>query len=534
MKLIVSLAQLIFKPARVSSVAQKVFSLVISSMTMVTLQACSQPMNNYDPWRVPESGENSPTHTLAAPTAAQEPTKAPLLTLTPAPAGPTPTPNQPAILPTLRTETTLYVVQSGDSLAKIALSHQVSVAQILAVNEDIEDPNLIEPDQELTIPPASANELATSFKIIPDSELVYSPSAVGFDTASAVEQFNGKLTTYTEKLDDGSQLTGAQVVQRVADEFSVNPRLLLAVLEYRSGWLTGQVSSESTTDYPLGLRDSNRKGLYKQLSWAANEMTRGYTLWEQKSLAVWTLTDGEVMRIDPTINGGTAGLQYMLALLLGKDEWKQAVSETGFYATYQNLFGFPFTFAIEPLVPADISQPELSLPLAEGDTWYLTGGPHVGWGTGSAWAGLDFAPPGEEYGCYDSDTPVLAAADGLIVRSENGAVVLDLDGDGIEQTGWSLLYMHIATEGRVSVGIYVEEGDLIGYPSCEGGYSTGTHLHIARRYNGVWIAADSATPFVLSGWVASGTGVEYDGYLDKDGQTVEAFNGRADFNAISR
>ena len=76
--------------------------------------------------------------------------------------------------------------------------------------------------------------------------------------------------------------------------------------------------------------------------------------------------------------------------------------------------------------------------------------------------------------------------------------------------------------------------DPIGYPSCEGGYTTGTHLHLARRYNGVWIAADGNVPFVLSGWVASSAGIEYDGYLKKDGQTVEAFNGRADLNEIAR
>jgi hypothetical protein len=39
---------------------------------------------------------------------------------------------------------------------------------------------------------------------------------------------------------------------------------------------------------------------------------------------------------------------------------------------------------------------------------------------------------------------------------------------------------------------------------------------------------------VLSGWVASSAGIEYDGYLKKDGQTVEAFNGRADLNEIAR
>ncbi|MBP7031489.1 MAG: LysM peptidoglycan-binding domain-containing protein [Chloroflexi bacterium] len=508
--------------------------LCVALTAVLLLGGCYRPIANYDPWQVPQGLPISATPTLLSTQAISAATELPRVTITPAPSGPTPTPNSPALLPTLRTQTNEYTVVSGDSLARIALRHQVSVGQILASNPDLKDPNLIEPGQKLIIPPASANELSTNFKIIPDSELFYSPSAVGFDTISVAAQFGGKLNRYSEKLEDGTTLRGAEIVQRVADEFSVNPRLLLAVLEYRSGWVSSEGKTGITEDYPLGLKDANRKGLYKQLSWAANEMTRGYTLWELSAVAVWTLSDGAVMRVDATINGATAGIQYLLSLLLDKAEWKTAVSPDGFFAVYQRLFGFPFAFSIDPLIPETITQPQLTLPFAPGDTWYFTGGPHVGWGTGSANAGIDFAPPGEEFGCYESQTPVVAAADGLVVRSGNGVVVQDLDGDGIEQTGWSLLYLHINTDGRAAVGTYLRQGDLLGYPSCEGGYSTGTHLHLARRYNGAWISADGIVPFVLSGWTSKSAGIEYDGFLVKNGQTVEAFNGRADFNAIGR
>jgi hypothetical protein len=113
-------------------------------------------------------------------------------------------------------------------------------------------------------------------------------------------------------------------------------------------------------------------------------------------------------------------------------------------------------------------------------------------------------------------------ADGLIVRSDNGAVVQDLDGDGNEQTGWTLLYLHIESRERVQAGTYLQAGAPIGHPSCEGGYAPATHLHIARRYNGEWIAADQDIPFNLDGWISSGTGEVYQGYLTKDGTTLEA------------
>jgi len=59
-------------------------------------------------------------------------------------------------------------------------------------------------------------------------------------------------------------------------------------------------------------------------------------------------------------------------------------------------------------------------------------------------------------------------------------------------------------------------------------------VHIARRYNGEWIPADGGLPFVLDGWVSSGDGIEYDGWLTRSGTVLEAFDGRTDSNQVSR
>jgi murein DD-endopeptidase MepM/ murein hydrolase activator NlpD len=222
------------------------------------------------------------------------------------------------------------------------------------------------------------------------------------------------------------------------------------------------------------------------------------------------------------------------------EEWELAVSPDGVFSTYNDLFGNPFEFTFEPILPDDLTQPLMQLPFEPGVVWSFTGGPHGGWGDGSAWAALDFAPSGEPLGCVQSDAWVVAIADGTIIRAENGAVVQDIDineptlNDGLEQTGWTILYMHIESRERVAPGTYLRAGERIGHPSCEGGVSSGTHVHLARRYNGEWIPADQEQPFVLDGWVSVGLGNVYDGYLQRDGQSIEAWEGQSEENTIQR
>jgi hypothetical protein len=74
----------------------------------------------------------------------------------------------------------------------------------------------------------------------------------------------------------------------------------------------------------------------------------------------------------------------------------------------------------------------------------------------------------------------------------------------------------------VPLGREVKAGEPIGYPSCEGGRVTGTHVHVARKYNGEWILADGPLAFNLEGWVAHNGSQAYKGTLTRGGATVIA------------
>lgn len=461
-----------------------------------------------------------------------EPTSDPYLPPTRKPDQPllTPTPSPPKPLPTLRTEDIIYVIQWGDSIAGIAYRYNLLPEDIFEAN-GLSETSLIYSGQELLLPAPQISETGPGYKIIPDSELVNSPYAVRFQIEAFVNNQPGYLKEYREEI-DGEELNGAEIVQRISDDYSVNPRLLLALIEYQAGWLSGREGQ--TNSYPLDYREFGYEGLYFQLAWAADELNRGYYLWKVKGIGSWISQDGINIPINPTINAGTAGLQQLLAQLLPYDQWLDAVSQNGFVTIYTDLFGYPFDYNYSPLIPIDLVQPTLQLPFENGVPWLYTGGPHGGWDNGSAWAALDFAPAKKDLGCSYVDDWVVAVADGPIVRSDNGAVVQSIDGDPYGQTGWAILYMHIETRDRVSIGANLQAGDRIGHPSCEGGISTGSHLHIARRYNGEWIPADQDLPFVMDGWVSQGLGSAYEGLLIREGQSIRAEETLTDFNQIQR
>lgn len=483
---------------------------------MLALSACSAAGTASRPTSSPQ-----PTATVTptlSPSPTPLPTDTPPPTPTSTPVPPTPTPDPP------RTNTPdlsklgagwaafSYTLQAGEDLGTLAARYGLSYDQIRAANGFVGGETLY-PGQVILIPQV-IKQAGPSFKIISDSEAVYGPGVIGFDTVSFVAGYpDGYLNKYTEMV-DGIQVGGAALVQRAAENYSVNPRLLLALLEYQSGWLTQSDPTEKL--YPFGRAEGGTEGLYRQLQWATNALNRGFYEWRDGSLSLLILSDGTRVGIDPELNAGTAAAQYVFALTRKVNDWQTAVGPDGLYHTYSNLFGYPFAYAVEPLIPESLSQPALSLPWQTGETWFFSGGPHASFGPGSPWGAIDFLPPGKQSGCAVSPYWVTAMAPGVVARSNNGQLLLDLDGDGFEQTGWVILYLHIAAQDRAPAGLTLTEGNPIGHPSCEGGRATGTHAHVARRYNGEWIPADGALPFVLSGWTAHAGDTPYKGTLTYD------------------
>ncbi|HSV85233.1 MAG TPA: hypothetical protein VLH85_01570 [Levilinea sp.] len=443
-----------------------------------------------------------------------------------------PEPTQPSPTPVFKTPTvssdsapvTLYYAQAGDTIPALAVRFDVAAEEISSPDA-LPEKGLINPNQLLVIP-NRLKAIGPSDLLLPDSEVVYSPSAIDFNISNYILEAGGYLSTHRQYL--GSDWnSSAQVIERVAIENSINPRLLLALLEFRGNWVHGQPENVAQTEYPIGYVNLRHKGLYAQLNWAVQQLSIGYYGWRAGLVTELSFRGSDApLRMAPELNAASAALQYLFAQIYTQEQWSHALYGPGnFAAVHEEMFGNPWMRAqtVEPLYPTNLTQPVLELPFLPGKTWALTGGPHSAWGPDGALAALDFAPSAAETGCVESDEWVTASASGLVTRSRDGVVALDLDADGHEQTGWVIVYLHVATRNRVPSGSMLGVDDRIGHPSCEGGFSTGTHVHIARKYNGEWILADGPIPFVLSGWVATAGSEPYKGALTK-GEVIAIAN----------
>lgn len=436
---------------------------------------------------------------------------------------PTLTPTMAAITPVPPHHMLYYASQSGDSLEAVALHFGVQVSDITST-VSLPSLGLLNPDTPLIIPNRLLETPTTpSQQIIPDSELVFSPSAQSFDIGSYVSSEGGFLSSFREPRGNVI-ITGAEGVRLMAYGSSISPRMLLALIQYYSGWVQGPPKPGVDTTYPLGYQNPSYTGLYQQLRLIVRELLAGYYGWRDGSLTGLTFPDGSTMRLAPDLNAGTVALQYLFSNHLNYADWLQAIDPiNGFPALFSKMFGDPWARAQEtgPLFPPEMAQPPFTLPFEVGVPWTFTSGPHPAWEEQSALAALDFAPPVDSAPC-ESKAWVVAVATGQIVRSADGYVVLDLDGDGFEQTGWVVLYQHIATNNRIQAGTWVTAGDHIGHPSCEGGPATGANLHIARKYNGEWVPAGDPLPFIMSGWTAHAGDLLRQGTLTKGDKTITA------------
>lgn len=353
--------------------------------------------------------------------------------------------------------------------------------------------------------------------VMPDSEVVLGPTLYGFDTAAYVAGAGGYLARHAETV--GTEVwTGADAVDRVAHAYGIGPRLLLALIELRSGWVRDPNPAERS--YPLG---GDVPGLFNGLVAAADRLNEAYAARRFGGRDTVLLADGRTVRVDAGLNAGSFAVLSLLSSDVTAADWPALAAPSGLWSVWHNLYGHePLYYNTSPVEWSELPPFPLRLPFADGAVWYFVEGPASPRGRGGPRASVAFAPPpAAAAGCTPSAEWVVAAAGGTVVRSDALGVIVDSDDDRFVGSGWSITYRHLAPEERVPEGATVRAGEPIGHPSCADGPATVTRVSLARRYNGAWVPADmAAAPLVLDGWAALA------GALDGEGMLI-----RADANA---
>lgn len=420
-----------------------------------------------------------------------------------------------------------YQTQSGDTLYTVAVRFNAYYSEIMALDGlNLPEKGLLNPGRGLRIP-KKFTKTTDSARLFPDSEIVFSQTSAKFNVDGFLAGERGYLFGYA----DGDGLTGGGIIRKLAQENSINPKILLALLEYTSGWVTNKQPPAATVDYPMRFQDPWSKGLNAQMMLAINYLERGYYGWRDARILCLYFNNGENLRLAPDLNAGTVAVMYYFSKVTSDStSWRAAVDR--FFAVYTGFFGDPWARALEPLYPSELYPPWLILPFPLGQSWCFSNGPHGAWDARGPEAAVDFAPEQYEYSGPETRT-ILASVSGCVVRSEGNTVVIDLDCDGSENTGWALFYYHLSEQGRIRPNSKVSQGQKIGYASCEGGACSGIHIHMARKFNGEWILAGGAIPLVLSRWVMT-AGAEGEWRLVRGGGAVIASKDCKFANIVAR
>ena len=359
---------------------------------------------------------------------------------------------------------------------------------------------------------------AASLELLSDGQFVFGPNVGDFNLHAYLPESESPLAAH------------ADVIEMWCAYASVNPRVVLTVIEMQSGL----VSSEPMADLsrPVGYAEPGLENQIESLSMglaiafydhlysygarSENPATPGMRI-------RYALADGSQTTLPATSSSGTSAVTSVLAPLSEADDWAARLSpsaEEGFVQTYRRLFpdDDPLDRSNQILAAAAPPEDLLQFPFPVGSTWWFNG-PHNwnGAGYGRPYSSMDFGTWGGTCANPPNDWSV-AAAGGSGYHPSGHFCWYRINHEG----GWTTSYYHLRNvRGNGSVSRDENVG-TIACEVCAGGFSSTPHVHFTLLYNGAYTEIDGT---VLSGWtVHEGDGSYGSGYIERDGQVKYPFS----------
>ena len=320
-----------------------------------------------------------------------------------------------------------------------------------------------------------------------------------------LERRNSALATIT--IDNQS---AGQIIENISAYYTVEPRIMLALLETTSGMITAQTLPVTATDQPF---DTGTQGFVNQIDWAAREIRIGFGPYDAP--IVLDFANGTRRTLDPT-NEDAHALTVKRFLAFGRTQaaWEHLIAR--YPVVYDQLFRDE-PIASPPSPPANsgfLSEPWLPGTNVIHSSYFDHTYPMVDSGgdnndvmtnylgrsglSYNSHDGHDYYFPDKPYG-----TPIVAAAPGwAYARTTRGLGVL-IQHTG-EAAGYESVYWHLEAFAPSFKDIidsakprWVERGELLGWSGATGFTDGAPHLHFEIRHNGKQV-----DPY---GWYGSGS-----------------------------
>jgi hypothetical protein len=362
--------------------------------------------------------------------------------------------------------------------------------------------------------PLELRQVELPADLISDGQFVWGPNVGDFDIAAFLDDQNSNLAPYAPDLAIWASYS------------SVNPRLLIAVLEMHHEYVTALPDDHDPTEVRAVIEDTAMtlaKAFYTYLhTWGDRRPQSDVQAVSVDPALVFR--DGSAIQLDRETPSGTFALAAAIAQRTNFSTWLEelyAFSPQGFHGVYGSLFP-----ESDPLDDSNDINPAaappdslLMFPFPLGATWNF-GGPH-------SWAG-DNTPPFSSMDFYAGggtcgSPPNLysvASAGGEANRPYGYSCWLEI----IHGDGWTTSYYHLLNMIDPQ-GAQLARNASLGTIACEvcaGGWATGPHVHWSLKYNGAYVSLEGVK---ATGWTIHVGPEAYDtGYIERDGATLNPWS----------
>jgi LasA protease len=363
-------------------------------------------------------------------------------------------------------------------------------------------------------PPLLAAAAAYGGPLLSDGQFVYGPNVGSFDVVDYMNSHTPQLANYAETL------------YGRAEYYSINPKVYLTLMEMAGGLVSNTAVTPEQVENPF---DLGQGGFTVQLDALSEILFAAYYLHlynfsilaaEQRDLPVLTLKDGSTFAVPGAANAGSYAAMTGLAKLFNSAGMASALdysNPASFVQTYERLFpgDDPLSQANHIFIPGEVgaqaAPPELlQLPYPRAESWTF-GGSHSNIGNDNdpvnyPMSSLDFSRGWPAWGGDTSSMWVVAAAAGVPTRISSCNVHIQ------HSDGWMTTYYHLDTVQTFGATINQNErvaivANSLSQALCNGGGSTGPHVHFSLKKNGAFVAINGTA---LTGWVVHSGRYSYD------------------------